>query len=1063
MGEKPLPQEKRSMKLNDFVLLNNKARSVKLSARNLQELQMGTVALATESKDMEEKLQQLRDNMSKEKVERGHSRQLRWAFGQSVSSNNNFLPNDFKKSKDNKIQKLSAGKVKIRVLKDESLTAPPQLQPSPSVPHAGLGTRGKQKEICGQCGVKPAGFMCSEGTENHCTDCFSRCHQKGTLKLHSAIPIQVLLGEDGQEEKVGVTKDGKEGLGSSLLSGEYSEEESARSFQEALMQWREEERDGGGQLIPLCRTWKPVRPVLVSASATQADLPPDREAEGQRGEGAEEKLTIKIAFTGNSLTYMDRLLLKKHRRTPIESHHPSLDLGIDVKSLTITDTEEEPTSSLTAEEEDFRHYCASLFAVPVSRSRTESRISTPESFLVIEVLDEETLTKTCRNIKRVCDAEQKTENREVSTIQQIFRKEQSPMSHTALFSGFFKADDSSPSTQPSKHSVTSRRFLPAQKFHSADRQTPKPEQSVKDLSSKSKASACPLSETPGRSKESVKTPTSQSSRSNSSYSVHKPKAKCGSPQFLSPLPHSQSEIPTSSQSPVLPFANLSTLDSNISKIPKKHLSLSSSASFSLRSTFRVSPSSSTQSNLLPKVYHSLPQQKGADSSVLSENLQSSQLFAETISSLELCEAPTGNLFSPQQSQHSLSDLKLLRQPLSPVSARPQPPPKSLKPVQSGNNPMQYHGAACTYSMSALKFEDVIDNLEKMEEDKELLVDSADEMSTDSLSLAPHEDDSSGDEAQTQGRLTKKKSTEREDSAAVSHLEDFFVPAEAEIETDLQTDKPEHQSEPLMVMQHQSAGPGSEQFCDLDEFSPLGLDTDTSHSNSPEYESGDRSHSCQYSVHYPDATVSNSCSSRSLRSCAGEHLAPKEMKDSYTQPMGIQTHSTRREEMSANELRTSEVRSNLSETSTSVLTDSPRRKSRLTSASASHWVSYSPSPSLPTHLSHHTLGSGNSPSFRPHSSAAQEILEICNVDQTGCEDPDMDSETTKHMLHSLEQELKLTANTQSTCTNVMDRGNSEIQNQHGKYHESLTWGGVGEEQNEEEETAEGDRQSVLLLP
>lgn len=39
--------------------------------RNLQELQMKTVILAEESKEMEEKLQQLKESMSKEKEERG--------------------------------------------------------------------------------------------------------------------------------------------------------------------------------------------------------------------------------------------------------------------------------------------------------------------------------------------------------------------------------------------------------------------------------------------------------------------------------------------------------------------------------------------------------------------------------------------------------------------------------------------------------------------------------------------------------------------------------------------------------------------------------------------------------------------------------------------------------------------------------------------------------------------------------------------------------------------------------------------------------------------------------
>lgn len=54
--------------------------------------------------------------------------------------------------------------------------------------------------------------------------------------------------------------------------------------------------------------------VSVSATATQADLAPDRGAAPQgRGEG-KGRVPVKVEFTENSLTYMDRLLLKKHRR-----------------------------------------------------------------------------------------------------------------------------------------------------------------------------------------------------------------------------------------------------------------------------------------------------------------------------------------------------------------------------------------------------------------------------------------------------------------------------------------------------------------------------------------------------------------------------------------------------------------------------------------------------------------------------------------------------------------------------------------------------------------------------
>lgn len=77
-------------------------------------------------------------------------------------------------------------------------------------------------------------------------------------------------------------------------------------------------------------------------------------------------------------------------------------------------------------------------------------------------------------------------------------------------------------------------------------------------------------------------------------------------------------------------------------------------------------------------------------------------------------------------------------------------------------------------------------------------DNEDEMSSDSLSLAPHEDNSSSEEAQMQECLTRTKSTEKEDRAAASRLEGFFVLAEADTETDLHTDKQEQQTEPLLV-------------------------------------------------------------------------------------------------------------------------------------------------------------------------------------------------------------------------------------------------------------------------
>ncbi|KAM6932907.1 zinc finger B-box domain-containing protein 1 [Xenentodon cancila] len=274
------------MNLNDFAILpNNKARSVKLSASDTQDLQMDTVMLAGESKEMEIKLQELRANMSKEKEERGHSRGFGWTSGHRISLNSNFLPKASKRTEANTIQKLSAGKLKIRVLKDEALTAPPQ-PPPPACPTGDKTTRRSRLRgmICGQCEVKTSG--------------------------------SVLVLNHGEETNVGVTEDVKRGLASLLLKGEYNEEESARSFQEALRQWKGEKSDEGGQPMTTDEWWTPGR--SVSSMETQVDLSPDREAEGRiRGFG-EEGVTVKVEFTENSLTYMERLLLKRHRRGLLE-------------------------------------------------------------------------------------------------------------------------------------------------------------------------------------------------------------------------------------------------------------------------------------------------------------------------------------------------------------------------------------------------------------------------------------------------------------------------------------------------------------------------------------------------------------------------------------------------------------------------------------------------------------------------------------------------------------------------------------------------------------------------
>lgn len=55
------------------------------------------------------------------------------------------------------------------------------------------------------------------------------------------------------------------------------------------------------------------------------------------------------------------------------------------------------------------------------------------------------------------------------------------------------------------------------------------------------------------------------------------------------------------------------------------------------------------------------------------------------------------------------------------------------------------------------------------------------------------------------------------------------------------------------MHNQSAGSGSELFCDLDGFTPLGLDMNSGHSDTPEHTHWEPVHTCQTSPHDSDPT------------------------------------------------------------------------------------------------------------------------------------------------------------------------------------------------------------------
>ncbi|XP_023648151.1 uncharacterized protein zbbx isoform X3 [Paramormyrops kingsleyae] len=315
--------------------------------------------------------------------------------------------------------KLPAGRLRVTVLKDEpeELQRTPAMKPQPP-PGSLTSNRGPRlkRKACGQCEARAAGLVCMECGEDYCVGCFARFHQKGALKHHRMVPTQMEMhtsistldvvsrfsrqidpdepaveggvsGAGGarkgaatvdhqhaQTETVIQSKDDDEedeeeqhgapigadptGWNKSRWGGAFDEEESSRSFQEALREWRWERGEAKqGQE----RTWRPreALPVTKEATRIQADLFVPR-------------TPVRVEFKHDGLSYMEKLLVKMYRRMPIKDHWPRPSVCsrpnsvMDLSQLTDEDPPclmDEDPPSLTAAEMELKHYCASLFTV----------------------------------------------------------------------------------------------------------------------------------------------------------------------------------------------------------------------------------------------------------------------------------------------------------------------------------------------------------------------------------------------------------------------------------------------------------------------------------------------------------------------------------------------------------------------------------------------------------------------------------------------------------------------------------------------------------------------------
>ncbi|XP_073435042.1 zinc finger B-box domain-containing protein 1 isoform X3 [Dendrobates tinctorius] len=355
----------------EFIVPSAKSgNSVRLKARNIRELRKETLQLQRHNQEMEQKLNQLRQSMSREKEEREKSNPYHWVSGQAGNQ----------RHEKEITGKFSAGKIKLKVLQN-SASEPEKPKTSSRTPNIPAAERTKLKgKVCGQCESKSTLLMCLECGEDYCAACFTRFHQKGALKLHRTLPIQEksqdgkldisrafqkelnvdetsgkpikdkeIIGRitssgispiketQGDSGKFFISKPRKEYLPGSLLHGTFNEEESAKYFNEALLEWRNEAKNKSRHVNEADDTGSSEVQTVLTAKAKP----------------------LHIEFKENSLSYMEKLMLKKHRRTPV-SQVPGNHLEVRY-SPTVSENELDKCGDLTAEEMEAHENYVALF------------------------------------------------------------------------------------------------------------------------------------------------------------------------------------------------------------------------------------------------------------------------------------------------------------------------------------------------------------------------------------------------------------------------------------------------------------------------------------------------------------------------------------------------------------------------------------------------------------------------------------------------------------------------------------------------------------------------------
>ncbi|XP_028360718.2 LOW QUALITY PROTEIN: zinc finger B-box domain-containing protein 1 [Phyllostomus discolor] len=398
------------MNTKDFVVLpwGKPGHSVKLKYKNARELRMEKVQLELQNQEMEKKLQEFQSTKRKDKEERESSGYY-WKSGKVGKLNTQ--SHKMSQNKGNVIKALPPGKLKLKLLKEQLQESgrPLNYKMANSSESEKPKIKGKP---CGQCENKAALLVCLECGEDYCSGCFAKIHQKGALKLHRTTLLQAksqiltnvldvahqfikeinpnepkrenhstkeaskiqhkpqspLLQGSISEMDVSITQKGERTnpRDRPLREGSFDEEASAQSFQGGLKEWRTGHHSKNEK-----QNSPAAKPDSLEECEVQTNLKIWREP-------------LNIEFKEDSISYMEKLWLKKHRRTPLEQLQNMLPDTFIRQCTTAAETQPSQTESgedSGAEESTVQY---PVLFMPVE----EVRVPRPQTAVKIVELDD---------------------------------------------------------------------------------------------------------------------------------------------------------------------------------------------------------------------------------------------------------------------------------------------------------------------------------------------------------------------------------------------------------------------------------------------------------------------------------------------------------------------------------------------------------------------------------------------------------------------------------------------------------------------------------------------------